>query len=131
MTEKQREQRRNAPLKHGGAAAVVRIRHGEDFEGPARDKLATVEEELETTGVNAIIERNATRLQAATDLYFDALAAAAQAGDVPKVASHVKTFGWLASKTLLAWKEVKQARKQQAAPALDAVLKDYESEETE
>lgn len=98
-------------LKHGGAAAEKAIQHDQPFSGLAKVRQDEVIAELERQGVDAIIERNAIRLQTAADLYFEALKKAAQDGDEKRFDSYVGRFGWLTAKTLLAWGNVKQSRK--------------------
>lgn len=112
---------------HGGAAAIKRLADGQPFTGMAKDKLEEVVKELDADGVDSIIERNALRLQAAADLYFEALTKAAQDGNEKLFDGYVGRFGWLTAKTLLAWQQVK-ANNKKRKPALDGVLKDYANE---
>ena len=78
MADQELKQQARAALKHGGRAAIERVRDGGNFTGPAKDKQEIIEAEMANEGVNAIIERNAIRLQVCTDLYFDALVKAAK-----------------------------------------------------
>ncbi len=108
MTEKtvspaQLEQRQQAPLKHGGAAARKALSTGEPFTGPAALAAQDVQDELATVGRASIVERNAIRLQAATDLYWAALVDAAERGDEKAYHSRLKTFGWLVTKAGALW----------------------------
>jgi hypothetical protein len=101
------ENNQNA-VKHGGAGALKRIDQGKEFIGIARDAELAVEKELADLGRSEIVQRNAVRLQAVTDLYYSALIAAAQSGDVDQLTGLVAKYGWLASKALLAWDAVKK-----------------------
>jgi len=121
------EPKKPSAEKHGGEAAIKRLSDGAPFTGLALVKQADVIAELETAGVDSIVERNAIRLQTASDLYFDALTKAAQDGNEKKFDSYIGRFGWLTAKTLLAWGQVKQARKH-GKSALDGVLEDYDNE---
>jgi hypothetical protein len=115
--------------KHGAEAALDRLTDGQPFTGLALDKQAEIVKELESDGVDSIVERNAIRLQTAADLYFEALTKAAQDGNEKLFDAYVGRFGWLTAKTLLAWQQVKANRKARK-PALDGVLKDYADEPT-
>ena len=95
-----------AAVKHGGEAAIKAIQHGTDHIGMAREAELAVIDELETAGRAAIVARNATRLQAAADLYWGAVSKAAQEGDLEALDKYVARYGWLAGCSLRAWAEV-------------------------
>jgi hypothetical protein len=105
-------------LKHGGEAAVKAVQKGEPLTGLARQAELAVYDELHEDGRYALVVRNAARLQAAADLYWDAVSKAAQDRDLDALDRYVKRYGWLAGATLRAWAQVKQ---EDAArpPALD------------
>jgi len=105
------DQNQNA-TKHGAAGAIKRITNGQPFIGVALDQQHDVEARLETHGLEAIVQENAIRLQAALDLYYAAVLGAAQAGDTLAFDSYIARYGWLAGVTLRAWAQVKQDRKQ-------------------
>lgn len=117
--------------KHGGAAAEKAIYHETPFAGLAKVRQDEVIEELERQGVDAIIERNAIRLQTAADLYFEALKKAAQEGDEKRFDSYVGRFGWLTAKTLLAWGNVKQSRKENKGRIAEVLTFYAEGDEAE
>jgi hypothetical protein len=122
----QRPERPNE--KHGGEAAIKRLEDGQDFTGPlAVNKQADVLAELQTDGLEAIVERAAVRLQTVSDLFYDAIQAAAQTGDIKALDNYSSRFGWLQSKALTAWEQVKHNRKARK-PALMGVLDDYDNE---
>jgi hypothetical protein len=111
-------------LVHGGAAADKKISHGEPLTGIAADAQASVRADYESGGASSMVKENAERLQAASRLYWDAITAAAQAGDIKSLDTYVARFGWLASKALLAWAEVKRQDKTRGDKAgfiLDAI----------
>ena len=114
--------------KHGGPAAREAISQDKPFTGLALARQGEVIAELDAQGVDAIIERNAIRLQTAADLYFEALQKAAQDNDEKKFDGYVGRFGWLTAKTLLALQQVKQNRKQSKGK-LSEVLTAYSEEE--
>lgn len=112
-------------LKHGGAGAEQKISRGEPLTGIAADAQARVHDDYES-GVS-MVKENAERLQAASRLYWDAITAAAQSGDIKSLDTYVSRFGWLASKALLAWAEVgKQEKKRgdKAGLILEAIKND-------
>ena len=113
--------------KHGGGAARQALSTGAPFSGLALARQDEVIAELDAQGVDAIVERNAIRLQTAADLYYDALMKAAQDADAAKFGEYISKFGWLSSKTLLAWAQVKANRKKNKGK-LQEVLNAYNSE---
>lgn len=110
-------------LRHGGAGAVRRIRDGEEFIGLARETELQVQGELAEGGRIALLTRNATRLQTATDLYYGALLGAAEVGDLEQFTRHLKTWGWLVGSTIRAWVAVGDEERR----GDDGTILDYES----
>ncbi|MBN1975956.1 MAG: hypothetical protein JW918_01020 [Anaerolineae bacterium] len=100
-----------ANLRHGGESAVKAIQRGEPLTGLAAQAEADVYTELDTKGRPALVIRNAARLQAATDLYWNAIQAVADQGNLEMLDKYVKRFGWLAGASLRAWES---ARKESA-----------------
>ena len=94
-------------LVHGGEAAVKAIQKGDELTGLARNAELAVYAELEASGRYVIVVRNAARLQAAADLYWNAVAKAAQDGNLEALDKYIKRYGWLASSSLRAWAQVK------------------------
>jgi hypothetical protein len=82
-------------LVHGGAAAAKAISQGKDFVGLAREVEQVVTEEYDSQGPAALLRRDAIRLQAAADLYWEAVMGAAREGNLPKYESYCRSFGWL------------------------------------
>ncbi len=107
-------------LVHGGAAARKALTTGAEFHGPAKDAELAVRDELAVNGRVSIVERAAIRLQAASDLYWNALIQAGEAGDTKAVNSYAKSFGWLQSKALTAWQQLK-LEQQDASPETTAI----------
>jgi hypothetical protein len=114
--------------KHGGRAAVEAVAHDKPFTGKAIMQQADVIEELDTQGVDAILERAAVRLQTVSDLFYAAIQAAAQANDFEKIDNYTKRFGWIQSKAVQAWAQVKINRKHSKGK-LSEVLTAYSEEE--
>lgn len=100
-------------LKHGGAAAEKKLRTNEEFTGVARFAEQAVRAELDSGRRGEIVARGVARLQAAADLYWAALVDAGSEGDVKRLTSYTKTFGWLQSKALAA---LDQLRKEEGEP---------------
>lgn len=122
------EQRRIAGekvAKHGGAGAVRAIQRGEPLHGLAAQAEQDVYQELSESGVYNLIERNAARLQAACDLYWNAVQKAAQENDLKALDRYVSRYGWLAGASLRAWAQVRQEQRQRdpldAAKILEVV----------
>ncbi len=93
---------------HGGAGAVLRIQEGKPFVGLAAQEERQVVADLEDQGRAALIRETAVRLQVACRLYWGAVQAAADAGDLKRLDSYVARFGWLAGAALRAWMLVKK-----------------------
>jgi len=121
MSQAELEQRSKATTRHGGAGAVKRVRDGRELTGIARDAELAVYDELETEGRYALVIRNAARLQACADLYWNAVSKAASDGDLDGLDRYIKRYGWLAGVSLRAWAQVAQE-----TPRDDGVL-DYEA----
>lgn len=95
-------------LRHGAGAAENAITKGDDFSGMAAAQQDRVLEELEIDGVEAIMRRDAVRLQVVADLYYAAILGA---DSLEKFDTYVKRFGWIASSALRAWQHVQAAEK--------------------
>lgn len=95
-------------LKHGGEGAVKAIQHGRDLTGLAAREEELVKREYAELGRAELVEEQAIRLHTASRLYWNAVQAAADAGDLDKLDAYVARFGWLASATLRAWAEVRR-----------------------
>lgn len=95
-------------LKHGGEATVKAITKGEPLRGLAAEAQADVMAEYETSGHVPLVLKNASRLQAAANLYWAALSNAAEAGDLEKIDRYIQRLGWLTSCALRAWAEVRK-----------------------
>lgn len=102
-TEAELKQRQQAAVKHGGSAAVARLHDGRPFTGLAHAEEQRVRDHFELTGQHEIILENAVRLQAATNLYWDAVCKAAEDRNLDALDRYIARYGWLASATLRAW----------------------------
>jgi len=109
-------------LKHGGEGAVKAIQHGTPHTGLAAEAELAVYEELEDQGRYAIVVRNAARVQAAADLYWNAVATAAEDKDLEALDRYIKRYGWLAGVSLRAWAQVKAEQPEAAAYTIDMAL---------
>lgn len=109
-------------LQHGGAVARKALTSGAGFTGPARAAELAVRDELYVNGRLSVVERAAIRLQAAADLYWNALCDAGERDDVKAVNSHAKSFGWLQSKALNAWQQLKAEMSNQDDGVIDAAM---------
>jgi hypothetical protein len=93
---------------HGGEAAISAIQRGEPFTGLALEAQLRVEEELAANGRKGMVNKNAIRLQACTDLFWDAIQKAAQDGDLERLDRYISRFGWLSGCSLRAWEQVRK-----------------------
>lgn len=104
--------------RHNGESAVKAITAGQELTGPARAAELEVYNELATEGRASIVLRLAVRLTAAADLFHTAMVEAAQRGDLERMDSYTKRFGWLAASALRGWQQV-AAEEKAADSALD------------
>lgn len=98
-------------IKHGGAGALRRIAEGKELIGLAATAQAEVQVRVAEHGVDGELRRNAERWQAATDLYYNALMAALQGGDVDRATGLLAKWGWGTNSAIRAWNVVKQSEK--------------------
>ena len=120
--------------KHGAEGAIRRISEGKPLLGIARDMQLEVEEALETQGVEAIVLEGAVGLETAARLYKNAFLAAAERGDLEALDRYGQRYGWIQSKALLAWAQVKADRKGKGgrlAEVLAAYAKDTTNSQQE
>jgi hypothetical protein len=114
-------QRRRAPLRHGGEAAVKAIQKGQELSGLAAQAESALADELETVGLAEVVRRRTIRLQAAADLFYQAILGA---NDETRLDHLVRRYGWLQNSALRGWQQVKELGEDQpinAAQVLDAV----------
>jgi hypothetical protein len=119
LTAREIEQRRKAPLKHGGEAAVKAIQQGEPLSGLAAEAERSIYADLANDGAHELVVRNAVRLQAAADLYWQAVLGAQ---DLEKLDIYVKRYGWLAGSALRAWAQVQDTDRRGDRITPDQVL---------
>lgn len=116
-----RENNQNG-LLHGGGAARQALSKDTEFTGLARQVELNVRDELEVKGRVSIVTRAAVRLQAASDLYWSALVDAGERGDDKAINSYAKTFGWLQSKALGAWQQLRVEQDTNDDGVIDAAM---------
>ncbi len=98
-------------LKHGGGAMIRAITYDLPTPVIVRGIENEVKAELaEPGGLESIIVKQATRLEVAARLYYDAMVKAGQDGDLDAMAAHSRTFGWLAGAALRAWALVRESK---------------------
>ena len=98
-------------LKHGGARAVEEIKAGQPLTGPAQEMEEIVRADLSDNGRLSIVKDGAIRLQAVANIYYGALIAAAEEGDLKRLDTYAKRFGWLQGAAIRAWREVREEEK--------------------
>ena len=97
--------------KHGGAGALSRIAKGEELIGIAANAQKEVQARVQEHGIDGELHRDAERWQAATDLYYNALMAALQRGDIEQATGLFAKWGWGNNSAIRAWSIVKQSEK--------------------
>ena len=105
------EKGNQSAVKHGGAGALKRIVQGSEFIGLAAEAQKEVQARVQDHGIDGELRRNAERWQAATDLYYNALMAALQGGDVERATGLLAKWGWGTNSAIRAWTVVKQSEK--------------------
>jgi hypothetical protein len=108
--------------KHGGDAAIKRLQDGQPFAGLARSEELHVREQLELFGRGGLVLENATRLQTAANLYWDAIVKAVEDGNLAVLDRYVARYGWLAGAALRAWAQVKSEQGKQSSVTAEMVL---------
>lgn len=116
-------------FKHGGGAAIARIREGQPFTGLAQEEEQRVLTEYEVEGRLEIEKQTAIRLQTAQNLYWSAILKAAQNGDIDSLDRYVSRFGWLAGVTLRAWDQVGKSEKKQNKKSIIDILQQTDKKE--
>jgi hypothetical protein len=116
------EPNNQAAAKHGGEGALFSIKTGTKLTGPARDAEQAVYAELATEGRASIVVRNAARLQAAADLFWNALIAAGEKGDLQAINTYTARFGWLSQAALRAWAQVAIEQKTADDGSIEAAI---------
>lgn len=115
-------------LKHGGAAAVQALATGAEFTGMAAEAQKDVEADLVIKGQSAMVLENATRIQAAARLYWNAISKALDDGNLENLDHYIARFGWLVGVANRTWD---QARKdlpiKKRADVIDMLRGDNES----
>lgn len=107
LSESELETRRTAHLTHGAGAAEVALTKGTDFTGLAAAQEQRVRDELEVDGIEAIVKRDAIRLQVVADLYYAAILGA---DTFERLDLYVKRYGWIQSSTLRAWQQLEASQ---------------------
>ena len=100
-----------AAFKHGGAAAMERIKQGKSFVGLALEEEQRVSTEYQELGRLELEKQSAVRLQTVSNLYYSAIQKAAQDADLVALDRYVARWGWIISVTLRAWDQVGKGEK--------------------
>ena len=109
--ENQFTQGNQAGLVHGGEGALRAIREGRAFKGLAAQCEREVVADLEASGRGAMLREIAQRSHTAMRLYWGAVQSAVDAGDLDKLDTYIKKFGWLAGVAGRAWASVREEEK--------------------
>lgn len=122
-------------LKHGGGSAIKEIQHGLPLSGLAAEEERAVTVELEQSGIDAIQEKNAIRLQSVANLYWDAIQKCAAEGNLALLDGYVQRLGWLIGTASRQWLQVQanrdaalRGRKIGAGEVLDAITKEVSND---
>jgi hypothetical protein len=118
-----------AAFKHGGAAAMERIKQGKSFVGLALEEEQRVSAEYEELGRLEMEKRSAIRLQTVSDMYFSAIQKVAQDGDLVALDRYVARWGWIIGVTLRAWDQVGKGEKKLNKKSIIDILQPTEKKE--
>jgi hypothetical protein len=97
---------------HGGAIAVKKLSTGQEFTGLARIAQDDVEARLSFDGIEGELERDATRLQAVSDIYYATFCKATENHDTESATSYLKVWGWIHNSAIRAWTAAAKYKKQ-------------------
>jgi hypothetical protein len=70
-----------------------------------------------------MVEKNAVRLQVASELYWNAVQKAAESGDLKKLDHYISRFGWLAGASLRAWAQLRQEERRRPTADITTILR--------
>jgi hypothetical protein len=119
------------PDTAGAEGALKRYGQGQPFIGAALAAEREAQEAIKRPGgLDDLLEQNAARLQAISNLYFEAMTYQAAQGDLEKFDQYAARYGWLTSKTILALAELRKNRKA-GGGRLAEVLDSYAKERTQ
>ena len=104
-------------IGHRGARNA--LQRGEPFRGLALVKEQEVSAELEMEGVEALLIRDAIRLQTVTDLYYDAILCAEQQGRIQTLDNYLARHASLTTRAMTAWEQVRQLQRERETGVLD------------
>ena len=100
-----------AGLVHGGEGALRHIREGTAFKGLAAQCEREVQADLEASGRGEMLLEIAARSHTVLRLYWGAIQNAVDKGDLDKLDTYCKRFGWLAGVAGRAWAAVREEEK--------------------
>ena len=113
-------------LKHGGAGAELAHRQGRDFVGLAAVHAQEVHAEMEASGPEHFIRKNAEGLQVCADLYLDAILKANADGDQDKIDVYIHKWGWLVNSATRWMLELRKImRDNKSGPGAIDILQSY------
>ena len=107
----------SAVTGHRGAERA--LEKGAPFRGLALVKEAEVEAELELDGVDALLVRDAVRLQTVTDLYYDAILCASSRGNLKTLDRYLTRHASLTARAMAAWETIREMQRRAGDDALD------------
>lgn len=109
-------------VQHGGAGAVKAIREGRAFTGLAAEAEREVQADLDSEGRTFLVLELARRLHTCARLYYGALQAAVDKGDLEALDRYARRFGWLAGASLRAWEQVRKEQGEANGATLEGLL---------
>ncbi len=116
--------------KHGGAGAIRRISEGKPFIGLAKLAQDDVLARIETEGMTGELLLDATRLQAAADMYWPVFVKTLEEGDVERATEYLAKFGWLTNSAIRAWQAAEKAKPKNDDKGVTEVLATYRTAAT-
>jgi hypothetical protein len=107
--------------KNGAEGALKKLNTGRALIGIAKEMQDEVEDAYQLEGIETIILEGAKGLETVARLFKNAVMAAAEKGDLDSFDRYAARYGWLQSKSLLAWGQVQKTQKENG-PTLDAIM---------
>jgi len=117
-------------VKHGGRAAIQRLTDGKPFTGLAKAAQDDVMARVDDAGMEAELQWDAFRLQAAADIYWPVFVKTLEEGDIERATDYLAKFGWLTNSAIRAWQAAIKAKPKDKDEGVTDALATYRSTPT-
>lgn len=117
-------------VKHGGRAAIERLKDGKPFTGLAKAAQDDVLSRLDLDGPEGELTRDAVRLQAASDMYWPVFVKMIEEGNHEKATEYLAKLGWLTNSAIRAWQAVVKVKPPEDTEGITEILATYRTPST-